>query len=256
VERGLVISSGYLYGLQQLGLDAGAIASWTRKENEFTAGQVKLFPERLRGFLSVDPLQPSAVDEVRYWQNRSELTGLKLHLFASAVDLNNPAHVASWRNVVSQAAAQSLPLLIHIGGGEFSAGSAGIFIQEILPATAPSFVQIAHAGGGLPLLNDNYVGVLRRFADHIDRDDPLTRKILFDLSYVPAPEQGAEIQAALLHEIRRIGMDSFLFGSDFNVLTIPEQIGMLQRMGLSEAELQTLRANCAPWVCESPKILD
>src|SRR5690606_11357821 len=155
-------------------------------ENEFTAGQVRAHPERLVGFLSVDPLLPSAVEDVRYWQGSTELAGVKLHLSASAVDLNDAAHLAPFLAVVSQATDQELPLLVHIGGGEFDGLDAKIFIREVLPASAPSWIQIAHAGGGWPFVENHANEVLRVFAEHIERNDPATRKVLFDLSYVPA----------------------------------------------------------------------
>jgi hypothetical protein len=40
-------------------------------------------------------------------------------------------------------------------------------------------VQIAHAGGGAPRRDGNNLAVLRNFADHIVRDDPVTRHVLF-----------------------------------------------------------------------------
>jgi hypothetical protein len=81
------------------------------------------------------------------------------------------------------------------------------------------------------------------------RGDPATRRILFDVSYVPAPDETAQAALALVEQMRRIGMKRFLFGSDFNVLTPLEEIRSLRKLGLSNEEWQTLRENCAPWVC-------
>jgi len=91
--------------------------------------------------------------------------------------------------------------------------------------------------------------VLRTFADHIVRDDPVTRYVLLDLSYVPAPDETRKTTAALLEQIRRIDMKRFLFGSDFNVLTPLEEIKDIGKLGLTKQELQTLQQNCAPWAC-------
>jgi predicted TIM-barrel fold metal-dependent hydrolase len=253
VQRGVVISSAYLYGWDELGLDDDAIASWMRRENEFTAAQVRKYPGRLVGFLSVDPLRPNAIPEIRHWQDSADLIGLKLHFTPAGLDLQNPGHRASLKDVLEQAAAQGLPLLIHIGGGDFAAAQTEIFITEILPFAAPSKVQIAHAGGGMPLVADNHLQVLRTLADHIQRGNPGTENLWLDLSYVPAEGEDAQTVAAMVVEMRRIGVQRFLFGSDFNVLMPTVQIDMLQRLGLSGAEMQTLRNNCAPWVCgESP----
>jgi len=250
VQRGVVISSAYLFGWDEPGLDDDAVANWVRRENEFTAAEVRRYPDRLVGFLSVDPLRSSAIEEIRHWQGSADLIGLKLHFTPSGMDLVNPGHRASLKAVLQQASAQGLPLLIHIGGGEFAAQETELFITEILPAAAPSPVQIAHAGGGMPLRADHHVQVLRTFADYRQRGDPRTENLWFDVSYVPAAGEDGELVAALVVEMRRIGMNRFLFGSDFNVLMPSVQIGMLQRLGLSEADLQELRENCAPWVCQ------
>src|SRR5262249_41447998 len=147
----------------------------------------------------------------------------KLHFTASAVDIRNAGQRAQVAKVIRVAAEAGLPMVIHLGGGEFNAADAELFIREILPSAGSSWVQIAHAGGGLPRVDGNNTAVLRVFADHIVRDDAVTRRVLFDLSYVPAPDETPEATGALIKQIRRIGMKRFLFGSDFNVLTPLEE---------------------------------
>jgi hypothetical protein len=71
--------------------------------------------------------------------------------------------------------------------------------------------------------------------------------MLSDLSYVPAPDETPQAIAVLVEHIRRIGVQRFLFGSDFNVLTPLQEIKNIDRLGLSKKEFQTLRQNCAPW---------
>jgi len=86
VSKGVILSCAYLYGLPSLHLKSREIAELTRRENEFTAAQVAQYPTRLVGFLSVNPLQDSAIEEIRNWQGSRQLIGLKLHFTASAVD--------------------------------------------------------------------------------------------------------------------------------------------------------------------------
>lgn len=247
VSRGVVFSSGYLYGLESLALDPRDVSRLTRRENEFTAAEVAKYPSRLVGFLSVDPLEASAVEEIRHWRGSRELVGLKLHFTASGVDVRDETHRDRIAAVLREAAAERLPIVIHIGGGTFDASDAETFIRTILPAAGGSPVQIAHAGGGYPF--DHHVAILDVFADHIAGDDPRTRRVLFDLSYVPAPEENAETIAALARAMRRIGIERFLFGSDFNVLMPVAEIAALERLGLTAAERANLRKNCAPWAC-------
>jgi uncharacterized protein len=249
VSRGVVLSCAYLYGLSSLHLSPQDVATLTRRENEFTAAEVGKYPGRLVGFLSVDPLEPSAISEIEHWRGNSIFRGLKLHLTASGVNLGDPEHLAMVTRVIAAAAAQQLPIAIHIGGGEFGAAGAERFIRSVLPAAGTSWVQVAHAAGGLPLKGRNHAEVLRVFADHIAARDPLTERLLFDLSYVPAPEEDSVTVTALVRQMRRIGVDRFLFGSDFNVLMPATATTYLDRLGFTPEELQQIRNNCAPWAC-------
>lgn len=253
VARGVVFSFAYAYGHESLGLDPSAVAEWTRRENEFTAAEVAQFPSRLVGFFSVDPLEESAPEEVRHWRGSRSLIGLKLHFAASGIDVRNEAHRERVAAVLRAAAAEGLPIVMHVGGGTFDDTDAELVIQTLLPAAGQSWVQIAHAGGGYPFEDGRHAGVLGVFADHIALDDPRTRHVLFDLAYVPAPEEDAETAAALVRAMRRIGLERFLFGSDFDVLTPAAEIAALQRLGLTPGELAALRHNCAPWVCPADR---
>lgn len=249
VSRGVILSCAYLYGLPSLHVKPRDLAAMTRRENEFAAAQVAQYPARLVGFLSVDPLAESALDEIRHWRGSHQLIGLKLHFTASAVDIRSARERRQVAKVMETAAAENLPIVIHIGGGKFNATDAELFIRDVLPGAGSTWVQIAHAGGGMPRQDGNNLAVLRTFADHIVRDDPATRRILFDVSYVPAPDETSKATAALLQQMRRIGIKRFLFGSDFNVLTPKQEIQNIDKLGLTEKELQSLRQNCAPWAC-------
>ena len=91
--------------------------------------------------------------------------------------------------------------------------------------------------------------VLRTFADHIVQNDPATQRVLFDLSYVPAPDETPQEATSVVEQMRRIGMKRFLFGSDFNVLTPQQEMKDIKKLNLTQEELRTLQQNCAPWVC-------
>jgi predicted TIM-barrel fold metal-dependent hydrolase len=248
VAKGVILSCAYLYGLPSLHLTSNDIAAKTRRENEFTAAEVAQYPTRLVGFMSVNPLQTSAIDEIRHWSGSRVLVGLKLHFPASALHMRDLSERRRVERVFKAAAAQHLPIVIHLGGDDFDASDAEIFIRSVLPSAGSSWVQIAHAGGGYP--PDNHVRVLRTFANHIAQDDPLTRHVLFDLAYVPAPDENAAAVMSLMREVRRIGIGRFLFGSDFNVLSPSQEIENLVRLGLMTDEENSLRRNCAPWVCQ------
>jgi predicted TIM-barrel fold metal-dependent hydrolase len=249
IEKGVILSCAYLYGLPSLHLKAEDVAGRIRRENEFTAAQVAQYPTRLIGFLSVNPLLDSAIEEIQHWRGSGLLIGVKLHFTASGVDIRNTVERRQLTKVIGTAAAEHLPLVIHLGGGKFNAADAELFIRDVLPGAGVSWVQIAHAGGGMPRQDGNNLAVLKAFAAHIARNDPATKRILFDLSYVPSPHDASQSAAAFAAQMRRIGMKRFLFGSDFNVLTPEQEINNLRKLGLTDEELRTLRENCAPWAC-------
>lgn len=249
VSKGVVLSCAYLYGLPSLHLSSSEVAKKIRTENEFTATQVAGFPTRLVALMSVDPLLESAVEEVDYWAGRSQFVGVKLHFAASAVNVRSATDRAKVSRVLAEAAKKNLPLVIHLGGGNFNGSDAELFITEVLPSAGDSVVQIAHAGGGLPRKDGNNLAVLRTFADHIAKNDPRTKHVLFDLSFVPGPDDGTADATAYAVQIRRIGISRFLFGSDFNVQMPVDAIRGLKKLGLTPEELQRLSQNCAPWAC-------
>lgn len=251
ISKGVILPCAQLYGLPSLHLKPAEIAAKAGLENEFTAAQAEKYPGRLVGFLSVDPLTDSAIDEIRNWSGSRQLIGLKLHFTASAVDVRSEVQRRKVAEVIAATATEHLPMVIHVGGGKFNAADAELFIRDILPSAGNSWIQIAHAGGGLPRENDNNLAVLHTFADHIVHDDPATRHLLFDISYVPAPDVTPQATAALLQLMRRIGMNRFLLGSDFNVLTPLEQIKDIDKLGLTKQELQALRQNCSPWAYQN-----
>lgn len=247
VAKGVILSCAYLYGLDTLHLDTATVARFTRLENEFVAAEVAKYPDRLVGFLSVDPLQPSALDEIAHWRGNKTLVGLKLHLRANDVHLADAEHRGKLSAVFAAAASAGLPIAIHVGGFEFDPAEAELFITEVLPSAGDDWVQIAHAAGGTP--DKDHAGSLKVFADHIQRDDPLTRQLLFDLAYVPAPEEDSLKVAGIAAQLRRIGMNRLLFASDFDVITPVKEMEWLKRLGFTPPELDTVRGNCAPWAC-------
>ena len=246
VEKGVVLSCAYLYGLHDLGLDSSEVARWTRLENEFTANEVGKSAGRLVGFLSVNPLQPSALEELAHWRGSPVLRGLKLHFTASSVNLRDAGHRARVAAVIAAAAADGLPMVIHIGGGGVRQREAEIFIDEILPRAGSSAVQIAH---GVPMRIGEQLHVLGLFAERIEARDPATQRVSFDLSFVPLDGTDADAATALGAALRRIGIERLYFGSDFNVETPAAAQVRLRRLGLTPAELARIAGACAPWAC-------
>src|SRR5262249_51967422 len=93
IQRALILSMGYTWGSPSRNVENEY--QKVKAENDWTSQQVALFPDRLRGFCSFNPLRSYALDELARCAAEPRLRfGLKLHFGNSVVDVNNPEHVA------------------------------------------------------------------------------------------------------------------------------------------------------------------
>ena len=79
--------------------------------DEYVANYVQQHPDKLIGFLSVDPTQPGWQDELRYGHQELNLKGIKLLPMYAGFKPNQPELDELWR----YASAHHLPVLLHIG---------------------------------------------------------------------------------------------------------------------------------------------
>ena len=244
VGKGVVLSMAYLFGSPYLRNQNYDVARMTRAENEYVADQVEHAHGLLIGFFSVDPLSPSAADEVRYWSANRRMKGMKMHFTSSAVNFKDPVQVGKIAEIVGMAGDRQLPMVIHLRSSmDFGSQDIEIFIREILPRARDSAVQIAHASGwsgtDRVMFDD-----LKTFALHIAQDDPLTRHVLFDLSGVLTTATTQGEAAALAALMRRIGLGRFVMGSDFDFST-PEATDDLARakLPLTQKEWRKIARN-------------
>ena len=92
------------------------------------------------------------------------------------------------------------------------------------------------------------MAVLRTFADQVRAHAPGTDSLFFDLSFFVSKEDSTSA-AQLLTEMRRIGVERFLFASDFDVQTVVQAEARLDSLRLSPEERAVVARSCAPWVC-------
>jgi hypothetical protein len=93
--------------------------------------------------------------------------------------------------------------------------------------------------------------VLKVFAAHIARHDPVTRHVTFDLASVVSAKTTQKEAAELVEYMRKIGLASFVVGSDYDGVT-PKATDEFDRekLPLSQEEWKTVVQSCVPWVCE------
>lgn len=216
VRRGLLMSTGYLAEsplMQPARADAAALL---RAANDFTAGLARERPQRFLAFIGLNPLTPTALPEIARWRGDPAVTGIKLHLTNSGVDLRDPAHAASLAAVFRAAADAGFAIMIHLRTQrpDHGAEDVRLFLEQVLPEARGATVQVAHAGGwgGTDLATFSALGV---FADAFAQDRDRHANVYFDLAAVYGDQTATADLARLAALVRRIGPDRFVAASDW-----------------------------------------
>jgi predicted TIM-barrel fold metal-dependent hydrolase len=250
MRRAVVLSVAYIYGDPTATIDNEY--EKVKAENDWTSQQVARFPDRLVGFCSVNPLREYALREIaRCAQDPNLRRGLKLHVANSKVDYHNAAHVAELRKVFAAANQHRMAMVVHMrtsisGKIPYGATEARIFLDQIASAAPDVPIQIAHlagAGGYQDPLIDQALAVL---AEAIEKGDPRTKNMYFDVTTVVLPNMRAELLQQIATRIRQLGLSRILYGSDAATGgNLPPKEGWVafRKLPLSEQEFRTIAEN-------------
>jgi hypothetical protein len=261
VRQGVLLSTGYFYGSPELKDAALDIAKDTRAENAYVVEQAKMSCARLAAFVSINPVSPFAVDEVRYWGRRGGASGVKLHLGNSDFSFRDPAQVKALAAVFKAAADAHLAIVIHMQtrAKDYGAEDAAIFLRDVEPYARGVPLQIAHAAGGGGV-DAKVLAALGVFADAMGKDPALAHHLYFDLAMVPdlfanvgKIRPPTATRAALRDLIHRIGLAHFLTASDWTAgLDLKAYYAdEKESLGLTDAEWAILAASRAPYLPET-----
>jgi uncharacterized protein len=255
IRRAAVLSLAYI-----LGDPKGTATDEYEKvkaENDWTSRQIARFPDRLVGFCSVNPLKEYAFDELARCAKDPRLRrGLKLHFANSRVDYHNPAHIDRVRRLFAAANGYRMAIVVHMRTSisakiSYGAKEARIFLQEIVPAAPDVPIQIAHlagAGGYRDPLIDQALSV---FVEAMERAEPNTKNLYFDVTTVVLPVTSAERLALIARRLRQLGLQRILYGSDATTgRNLPPREGWaaFRRLPLAEAEFQVIAVNVPPYM--------
>ncbi|MEQ1780977.1 MAG: amidohydrolase [Hyphomonadaceae bacterium] len=262
IRRGVLLSMGYIYGSSFYADQNLDVAKETRAENAFVVAEAGRSCGRLIPFISVNPLSPNALSEIRYWGERGGAVGLKLHFGNSDVNLRSSGVVSTLKAVFREAALAHLAIVVHLESraDDYGAEDVRIFLRDILPEAKSVSVQMAHtAGGGGTTAHT--LQALAAFAEAIQRDPDGTRNLIFDLAMVPeAMNNTAKLPVAaedletLKMLMRQIGLKRFLVGSDWSLgLDLNHYFREeATTLGLSDSDWASLAANVAPYIPPMP----
>lgn len=248
-----VLSMGYLYSSAMfrdgLALDDEREYAAVRRENDHVAAEVRRAPHRLVGFCGVNPLRPHARRELARCRDTLGLGGIKLHLANTRLDPSNPVEVEAVAAVAAWAESGGLPLLLHLD--PMRAGLEVADLESLLARVIDSHPRldlvVAHVGG-----SGGYGEWTRRLAPAIarragNRPGRLSLEVsgaVLERETEGVPPTTAAEAAALAADLRRLGLDHVVFGSDYPLFDpLDYQATLRSRVPLTRAELDSIFAN-------------
>lgn len=242
-----LISMAYVYASSEFGGSTDSITEKIRLENDYLAQVKSMFPERIKAYYGVDPLQEDALDEVQRCHKELKLDGMKLHFNASQVYLTEPKHLAKIKEVFAYASANQIPVLLHFDNGhpKFGKTDVEILADSVLSQLAFVNLQIAHFGtsGGF---NEKTITVLNCFIDLFEKNHPIVKhRIVFDISGVGLDKNAdgvSKLTESQFQELsdycRKLGFERIVFGTDYPLYNSVEYLDVLKsKLKLTNKEL-------------------
>lgn len=250
IQRATVLSTAFWLGNPRRGPVEGVRAR-TEAANNWVVEQTAPYADRLIPFCSVNPTAEYAIAELRRCAGIERVKGMKMQFQNSQVDLKNPEHLEKVRAFFRAANTARMAIVVHLwpkgdAGPEYSR----IFIERVLPEAPDIPVQIAHLASGAPPVFHEVLGV---FADAIAARDPRTRNLYFDVTEIITEDLHQGDVDAVTRNIRQIGLDRVLFGSDtplpgYRPPPVQAWATFRRRMPLTDAELRLIARNVAPYL--------
>ena len=265
IEKAAVLSVAYIFSMPDLEIEEEL--QKVQAENDWVAGQVALYPKRLIGFCGVNPLKDYAVNEIARCAKNPNFKGIKLHFSNSKVNLTDADHIDRLKKVFFAANSAGFSIVIHMRtrNPDYGFQEAQTFIKEVIPSAPDVTIQIAHMAGwgGYDPPTDK---AMEAFVQAV-KAETLDQRVYFDISYtIPLSSnkwvQGensmstedtekwqAEAGERLVRRIHQIGINHFLFGTDWMQQEPSEYLKILhERMEIKPAELNDLLMNSAPFI--------
>jgi predicted TIM-barrel fold metal-dependent hydrolase len=258
IQKAVILGTAYLYGSPSRNFPDEYAR--VRAENDWDAQQASQYPGRLIAFCGFNPLKDYAIDELERCAKDPRLNrGIKMHFGNSAVQLENPQHLERLARVFRAANAHHMAMVIHMRASlsrklPYGPRQAQIFLDELLPLAPDVVVQIAHLAGTGPGYDDPPAdSVMAVLADAVQRGDPRTRNLWFDVA-TSVDSATTPAQAALVvKRIRQVGTKRILYGSDAAVAGNPKPKQLwaaFRRIPLTEEEFAQIARNVAPYFTE------
>ncbi|HEX8020232.1 MAG TPA: TatD family hydrolase [Mucilaginibacter sp.] len=219
-----------------------------KKQNDWIAAQAARYPDRLKAFMSVNPLKPYAIGEIERCAATKRFTGLKLHFANSKVNLFDKVQLKQLQKVFAVANKYNLLLLVHFRSSEKWDGAANteILIKQILPFAKNTKVVIAHMAGwgGYDRQTDKALSLIAAYL-HSDKSPHLYLDISATFPLGSDKDHTKSIKGrvtwhpltALKKQIKNIGTDHIVFGTDWPLIDIDTYVKVLdENLGRQTAQ--------------------
>ena len=228
VDRAVLVPMGHAYGNTELrtalALSVDEEERRVARENDHLLAQAARFADRTVALCSAPVLRPYALRELERCITAGG-AGIKLHLAASEIALRDTSHLGSILQLAGWAAAESLPVLLHLDTQRRGTEAEDVdrFLRVVIEPHLDLVVIIAHLGGSggygawtRSVFRTANAWLAERFA----ADDPRPG-IHFELSAAILAEESEGVPAttereaaALAADLDEFGTDRLLFGSD------------------------------------------
>lgn len=236
IERAIVIGYGYLRELPP---------EMAAAENDYAAAQVALHPDRLIGLCGVNPLREGAAAEIDRCVDQLGMTGVKIHIPNSMLDLRQPDQAAALGAVFDRAVERDLPVLMHAGAPLGLPLDTDAFMNlGMLIAQRPTMrLVMAHCTNDSDR-DEMEVWMAGRDAGFFNPDTLFVDTSSCLEFYKDAPRAQKEL---IVWRLRTWGLDHVLFASDYDYAGSAEPpaaaLATLRSYPFTAAELDTILAN-------------
>ncbi|HKO41984.1 MAG TPA: amidohydrolase family protein [Pyrinomonadaceae bacterium] len=254
IRRAVFLANGYSFG--RPGSEPPNEYEAVKADNDWAGAQAALFPKRLVAFCGFNPLKEYALAELaRCAKDPNLRKGIKLHFGSSDVQTEIPEHFEKVKKVFQAANSHRMAIVVHMRASiskkrPYGPEQARAFLE--LLSYAPDIpVQVAHlASSGPSYMDPSAHSVIEVLANAIEKKDPRTRKLWFDVASNAHPRNSPETSELMAKFIRRIGVKRILYGTDAATgdnLRPRESWAAFRQLKLSDKEFKTIAGNVAPY---------
>lgn len=246
IRRGLIMSTAYLAESPMMVPENPDHANILHAANAWTVAEARKYSGRFGVYIGVNPMTDTALSEIAYWGADPNVTGVKIHLTNSGVDLRDPAQAHKLAKVLRAAARSHLAITIHMRtrAPDYGARDVESFVRVVLPAAGNTPVQIAHAAGWGGT-DPQTLSALAAFAEALETQPLLAEHLTFDLAEVWGADTSDANLVAMATVMRRIGLSHFVPASDYPFSgDLARYYGALYpRLPLTPAEWAVIQSN-------------